>query len=302
MLRFSSDIEYFSSKPPTTAPLIWLDTLCCPASDGWGKQKAIEKIPIVYRRAKHVLVLDAGLMAYEAAPQDVPEQFARVFTSSWMRRLWTLQEAALANSLYFQFSDKSISILDLCNTLEMESKSSMRYRVIYLDFIKEFLGIYAYFVASDDISQVLSHLEDALGYRSASVLTDEPLCISTLLSLDLEAILAVAPKEDRMRKVWDLVALKHGGIPSKIIFFDQPRIKVPGYGWAPQSFLEMGRGIHDLHLRLARWDAPQLALITPKGLHVRYPGFIVTVIDTYEDSKPRNPLPGFQQTSESYSK
>lgn len=46
--------------------LIWLDTLCCPAADGAGKKRAIEKIRLVYREATVVLVLDAGLMAYES--------------------------------------------------------------------------------------------------------------------------------------------------------------------------------------------------------------------------------------------
>jgi hypothetical protein len=39
------------------APFIWLDTLCCPAEDGDGKQLAIEKIRVVYQNAKHVSYL-----------------------------------------------------------------------------------------------------------------------------------------------------------------------------------------------------------------------------------------------------
>jgi hypothetical protein len=58
------------------SPLIWLDTLCCPAQDGPGKQTAIEKIRFVYRKAQHVLVLDAGLMSYDSKSQEWPELLA----------------------------------------------------------------------------------------------------------------------------------------------------------------------------------------------------------------------------------
>jgi hypothetical protein len=54
-------------------PLIWLDTLCCPAQDGVGKKTAIEKIRLVYRRAQHVLVLDAILMSHDSTSQEWPE-------------------------------------------------------------------------------------------------------------------------------------------------------------------------------------------------------------------------------------
>ena len=283
-------------------PLIWLDTLCCPANDGWGKQKAIEKIRLVYRNAKHVLVLEAGLVAYDAESQDVSEQITRVFTSSWMRRLWTLQEGALAQSLYFQFSDRAVSLADLGNSIMKESKRSMRHRVILMDFLKEFLGVASFFSSYNNTPPTLSLLDDSLKHRGVSVLTDEPLCIGTLMSLDLAAILAVAPKENRMQKFWDLIAAKQGGIPSQIIFFEEQRLKASGYGWAPQSFLEMERGIHDLHSRMVRWNDPRLAPITPKGLRVRYPGYVITGIDDYRDLRPRNPLPGFQRISESYSK
>lgn len=58
-------------------PLIWLDTLCCPAEEGEGKNVGIEKIRLVYREASSVLVLDSGLMAFDAKPQDISEQLVR---------------------------------------------------------------------------------------------------------------------------------------------------------------------------------------------------------------------------------
>jgi hypothetical protein len=70
---------------------------------------AVKKLGLVYERAEHVLVLDASLMSYNFRNLDVAEQIVRVFTSSWTRRLWTLQEGAIARSLYFQFANQSLS-------------------------------------------------------------------------------------------------------------------------------------------------------------------------------------------------
>jgi hypothetical protein len=71
-------VDVLSKKEPSNGQhaeeaLIWLDTLCCPAINGEGKINAIEKIRLVYRKAKHVLVLDAGLMSYPAKGMDASE-------------------------------------------------------------------------------------------------------------------------------------------------------------------------------------------------------------------------------------
>jgi len=136
-----------SGEQANENPLIWLDTLCCPAQDGIGKKTAIEKIRLVYRRAQYVLVLDAGLMSYESKLQDWPETMARMFTSSWMRRLWTLQEGALAQSLFFQFADGAVSFNSLFRKA-MDMRGSMRHSVIWDDLVKEYAGLIAFFASS----------------------------------------------------------------------------------------------------------------------------------------------------------
>ena len=76
------------SKPPS---MLWVDTLCCPAIDGPGKQKAIQKLRQVYQKADKVLVLDASLFSVISEPLHTSEIVIRAYTSPWMRRLWTLQ-------------------------------------------------------------------------------------------------------------------------------------------------------------------------------------------------------------------
>jgi hypothetical protein len=284
------------------APLIWLDTLCCPAKDGEGKQKAIEKIRLVYQRAEHVLVLDSGLMAYESKSQEVHEKVVRIFTSGWVRRLWTLQEGSLAKSLYFQFADEAISLRALHQRL-LESCASVRYQVFTLDATQEFFRLDAFFrsdhhnVSGDWPNLIV--LDQALQFRSVSVATDEALCIGTLMSLDLAAILAVRPKEDRMQKVWELLALKYGGISTDLIFFEEDRIDAPGWRWAPRSLLSIQKSIHQANVRKVRWAGSQLGQPTPRGLRAQYPGFEISV-KRIRDGRPRNPWPGMTRIPEAY--
>lgn len=282
-------------------PLIWLDTLCCPAMDGRGKEKALQKIRLVYERAAHVLVLDAGLTAYSSKEQELHEQALRIFTSGWMRRLWTLQEGALARSLYFQFSDAAISFPDLRKALQ-SSTGSLRHRVVARDTIQEFWSIDAFF-KSDEHSRSGEYpnfvvLDQALQFRAVSVASDEPLCIGTLMSLDLASILAVEHKEDRMRKVWELLAKKMGGIPAQVIFLEDKRINAKGWKWAPRSFLSMGKSIHPPNIRINRWGSALSGIPTGFGLKVRFPGFSI-LVSQYDDGKPRNPWPGLKRIPES---
>jgi len=172
-----------------------------------------------------------------------------------MRRLWTLQEGALATSLFFQFADQAVSFAVLGKSIVQHRQYSMRHRSIDADATKEFLGIGSFFL--DTKPPTLKVLDESLKYRSVSVATDEPLCIGTLMSLDLDAILSVQPKEDRMQKIWELVAALHGGITSQIIFFQELRIDTPGWKWAPKSLLQMQKGISNLNSRMIRWAEPQ---------------------------------------------
>jgi hypothetical protein len=45
--------------------------------------------------------------------------------------------------------------------------------------------------------------------------------IGTLMSPGLPTILSVKTKEDRMQEVWELHAVKNGGLPVSIIFFEE---------------------------------------------------------------------------------
>jgi hypothetical protein len=292
-------VASIDSQDLADAPLIWLDTLCCPSQDGDGKQLAIEKIRLVYQKAKHVLVLDAGLMAYSASDQDEFEQLTRIFTSGWMRRLWTLQEGALAESLYFRFADKPVSLMELINGF-VKKCNHMKYKALFMDLWNEFQGLRTFFHPTPDMvsKNELSILDQSLDFRSVSVLTDEPLCIGTLMSLNLREILNVEDKNDRMKKAWELIAAKKGGIPTQVIFFPEARIDADGWRWAPKSLLQWARGSHEEEdNRYLKWHDSRLGKITDQGLRVQCGGYRVTIAKGDGGEKP--PLwPGFSRCPE----
>jgi hypothetical protein len=91
MIDAFDDPNVSSGERTSTGTLLWIDTLCCPAQRGEAKNKALEKIPQVYKDAKHVLVLDSWLYSVASAQLHPSEILLRIFNSSWMRRLWTLQ-------------------------------------------------------------------------------------------------------------------------------------------------------------------------------------------------------------------
>jgi len=67
---------------------------------------------------------------------------------------------------------------------------------------------------------MLSWLDQALQYRSVSVMSDEPLCIATLLGLDISQVLKHSNHDDRMEEMWTLISEKFGGIPAGVAFFE----------------------------------------------------------------------------------
>jgi hypothetical protein len=88
----------------------WMDTLCVPRTPENIYKEAIKKMRDVYANAERVLVLDAELMA-STAECSYEEINVRIKCSTWIRRLWTVQEAVLAKKLIFQFRERAHTVM-----------------------------------------------------------------------------------------------------------------------------------------------------------------------------------------------
>jgi len=133
-------------------------------------------------------------------------------------------------------------------------------------------------------------LDSALKHRAVAVATDEALCIATLMSLDVSDIISF-PENQRMCKVWKLLVRSQTGVPAGIVLFSEPRLKVPGFRWAPASTLGFAKSDVSRLGRAANWQSPRSEAVTPFGLQVRFPGFYLRP-PSYDDNLPRDPFMG----------
>ena len=164
-------------------PFLWLDTLCCPV-DPQRKLLALAKLPEVYREASQVLVLDSSLTATDHRHLELIEVMARVFTSGWIFRLWTLNEANLASKLWVQFRDGTIELGQVFGNLSPMEKLETYH------FTGELSSEYGKLRirSGKDTGGELWYLTEALGHRSVSEVLDEPICLGALLRLDVGVI------------------------------------------------------------------------------------------------------------------
>jgi hypothetical protein len=88
------------------------------------------------------------------------------------------------------------------------------------------------------IHEAIYLLQRSLYHRSVSVASDEPICVATLLSLDIRNEILEGQSPPRlMARIWELIAAHDGGIASRIIFYVDNPIPLLGWRWAPMSLL-----------------------------------------------------------------
>ncbi|MCJ1377943.1 hypothetical protein MMC17_001039 [Xylographa soralifera] len=249
--------------------LYWLDTLCCPAKPGLGKTTTLGMMKNIYKNASHVLVLDLSLQAYNVEEMCMFEACSRVFSSPWLRRLWTLQEGAFAKSLLIQFRDRPITLAEIFTSLKDTFKSEVcQDRELVYDLAPHYRAFSNY--VGDQAKVDLRLVSKALRYRSVSVATDEPLCLANLF--DLNVNLATL-ETGRMEKMWQLLSLSHR-VPSGIVFFEGPKMKQKGYRWAPATLLGLEFRLES-HT-VSQSDLPECATLNPNGLVVDFAGILLS--------------------------
>jgi hypothetical protein len=207
----------------------WIDTLSCPTAPEEATDLAITLMRKTYSEADKVLVLDSYLLGGSIENASDAQIALEMLCSGWARRLWTLQEGVLAPKLLVQLSDGVIDFDELHHRL----KTVPRWReyTATCQNLDEMRGSWQR--KADIVSSGLfvDYASTALRYRATSVPTDEPLCLTTLLGLDMSKVLQEDP-ENRMKRFWSLVTP-----PAKIVFRSGQNLNEEGYRWAPASLL-----------------------------------------------------------------
>lgn len=261
-----------SPDNPEAELLFWCDTLCCPATPGEGKNRVLAQMKNIYEQAACVLVLDSSLRAYERRAMSLEETCARIITSGWMRRLWTLQEGVLSDvqgrrRLWFQFRDEPVHLRVLWHEIVDLYNHGWGQGGLAVELLHGISSIRNFLHRAD-----LATLDAAFQHRSVSVSSDEPLLIGTLLGLDVASILN-GSEETRIHRMWSLMPAAIHGIPQSIIFRLGPRLKEEGYRWAPSSLLyyeATNKVIAPTH------TADYQGIPTEHGLMVRLSGYHVS--------------------------
>lgn len=256
--------------------LIWFDTLCCPTKSGEARQMALAQMKRTYQQAEHVLVLDASLQAYNYQSLDAVEACARIFTSGWMRRLWTLQEGSLAKRIWFQFRDSAVDLRSLWSALCRILTTEVGRKGLAFDLLIVNTSLRTFFYRNPGDPTAgpgVKILIDALQHRSVSVASDEPLLIGNLLNLDVVRILQ-SPIELRMQMVWSQMWSVPRGIPQNILFHTGPKLATKGYHWAPATLL-IPRDYQAAAMRTLR-EENYTGIPSLDGLLVHLPGYVVS--------------------------
>lgn len=266
----------------------WIDTICVPVrpENANLRKKAISNVAQVYEQALQVLVLDEALMrtSLKADPSvNMKESFrARgdeiirqkelvmcILFSDWWRRLWTLQEGLLTNSLCVLFRE---GIVNLGEAVQAGAEDHVKNRAD---------------LSSDTVKNALPNLIDKSGFlgligrlprhrqiltllcnRSTSRAIDEPVCLATLLGVDVRSILDT-PGPQRMQKLYTSL----GTIPAGLVFLGGPKLDVEGFRWAPRSLIiEGGPTMRYLHQSLSE-EEDEEASVTANGIRFQGTGY-----------------------------
>ncbi|KUL81574.1 hypothetical protein ZTR_09851 [Talaromyces verruculosus] len=303
----SSNTKPGSGSPRSVSGFgFWMDTLCIPVGAQYGEQKklSIRKMRHIYQEASAVLVLDYGMMqstiSLQTASQTafpVPkarltaiERCARLYTSNWTRRLWTLQEGLLNNTVFLQWQNGPENLYDLSRariTWEKEARArgvlvsfpivAASKAVLYFRLFRDIVEmIGAGQAGPEERADLFVPLADALSTRATTRESDETLCLSTVLGLDPKPFLEIENADDNgdvVERRMERFVRMLGTFDAGLVFNSYRKLQRDGVRWAPRSLLQHSSA--DLGpVTLSDQRATIETVGRFSGLAVRFPGFI----------------------------
>lgn len=243
-------LEYTTNLSHTD---FWIDTICVPPHGSLFKPVAIGKLREVYTGASIVLIVDGRLS--QMTIHGLLEAKLQFLCCEWFSRLWTLQEGWLASDLRVQFHNTTVSVDQLLHTFGIASIYPGR---MGLDD-ELYKQVRPYFDETAGAVNLMS-LQRAMHGRRVTVPADEPLCIATLLDLDFATFESGMPT---MEEIFELAKL-----PDGLLWAEGPRLKTPGFRWAPSTLL----GQYGNPRLLEFQEDPEIlhtCVLTPNGLRTR---------------------------------
>jgi hypothetical protein len=241
-------------------PAFWIDSLCVPSRRS-ARRKAIIAMHATYFNASEVVVLDKKIQLHSiASPSEIA--FCAIFTSGWMQRLWTFQEALLARRLTFKFSD---------GLYKLEALEIMKYRRSSLPssicHVWRALGSQLLRLrGTGSTTRNIASVSRDLAWRCTARYTDETLAIAGVLGIDVALLLVntegntAEGNDDEPFVQWsDLcdnckaelevqnralaqrrmaITLKAViKLPRDIIFLKSPKLSIENFTWAPETLM-----------------------------------------------------------------
>ncbi|KAJ8080956.1 hypothetical protein PM082_017791 [Marasmius tenuissimus] len=256
-------IKLLTSKVEDTRAgnVFWMDSLCVPAEPELRK-KAIRLMAKTYREASATLVFDSGIR-HCSASAPLEEKLLAVLSCGWMQRLWTLQEALLARHLIFAFEDRLENIDSLIPVGEDLLDC------LLTGLCAEIFRMTKHQRSVDSTTFGIGDLSSSLQWRSTSKSEDETLAIAGLANIDAKELINLPPHE-RMRTF----LLRVRNLPPNIILMSAPKLKEPGFHWAPQTLMQKGGSPMAI---LSTYEA----ICTPAGLLAEYTALYFEVTEAH---------------------
>lgn len=269
-------LKHGSRRDPSRKPIgFWLDTLCVPVDNEEYRRQTIRKMRNIYEYADRTLILDNWVLEIPLSA-NIVDKVARLYLSNWQHRLWTFQEAALAQNLFIQFQDGPDTLEHLNDEWKIYQDVPSK---LHCEFVGKMLPLIPYFSLEEfqpfPLPERFQITVMALRSRLTSKITDETVCLSTILALDPQKVLNLKNsglKGDELADQQMKTFLTEiGRFDQNIIFNDLPRLPIDGFHWAPKSYLGQHGGIYTDEPS-EEFDYPGQLQKDNGGLRVLFPG------------------------------
>ncbi|OQU97411.1 hypothetical protein CLAIMM_03344 [Cladophialophora immunda] len=277
----------------------WFDIFCVPRSKEDDdriyrlRSKAILRMSEIYRTAAVVLIVDSGLESIDRE-LSMWEFGMRLNLSSWLRRLWTMHEGAVAENVKVQTTAGVIDLqhhLKRLNNLIAVGKSPEREAQLDKGHVFDALGLVECSSAWANCLSLLPKMRgprmgqflfmfawDEAGRRSTTFSADRCLVIGLVNNVDSDTLSAIqrtstdsaAPEGEVARFSRQKLKVLLSAIPqlpSSMIFCEGDRFPEPGMRWAPADLDSGGDS-------MIVYDQRRPASLKPgRGLLVSYRGW-----------------------------